>query len=112
MGGEGRGEGGVSGLAEVGFAVRDGKTRLAHLYEKAPLRVLFPSPEEGDAALAVLVTTSGGLVAGDRIDITVEVGNGDQQCRQIGWIRRHGTLLLRGWLRITTRLGTSRLPEM
>jgi len=76
LGGEGRGEGGVSGLAEVGFAVRDGKTRLAHLYEKAPLRVLFPSPEEGDAALAVLVTTSGGLVAGDRIDIEVAAGVG------------------------------------
>jgi urease accessory protein len=64
----------VHGLAEIGFAVRDGKTRLAHLYERNPLRVLFPTAEEGDASLAVLVTTSGGLVAGDRIDIAVTVG--------------------------------------
>jgi urease accessory protein len=66
----------VHGVAEIGFAVCDGATRLSHLYELNPLRVLFPAAEAGDAALAVLVTTSGGLVAGDRIDITVEVGNG------------------------------------
>jgi urease accessory protein len=64
----------VHGIAEIGFAVRDGRTRLAHLYERNPLRVLFPAPEAGDAALAVLVTTSGGLVAGDHIDIEVDAG--------------------------------------
>jgi urease accessory protein len=66
----------VHGVAEIGFAVRDGKTRLAHLYERDPLRVLFPEPAAGDAALAVLVTTSGGLVAGDRIAIDVKAGAG------------------------------------
>jgi urease accessory protein len=66
----------VSGVAQIGFAVRDGQTRLAHLYERNPLRVLFPTPVAGDAALAVLVTTSGGLVAGDRIDIEIEAGEG------------------------------------
>jgi urease accessory protein len=64
----------VHGVAEIGFAVRDGKTRLAHLYERNPLRVLFPTPSAGDAALAVLVTTSGGLVAGDRIEINLDAG--------------------------------------
>ena len=66
----------VRGVAEIGFATRDGKTRLAHLYEHNPLRVLFPTPVAGDAALAVLVTTSGGLVAGDRIEISGEAGEG------------------------------------
>jgi urease accessory protein len=66
----------VYGVAEIGFAVRDGKTRLAHLYERNPLRVLFPTPSAGDAALAVLVTTSGGLVAGDEIEIDVDAGEG------------------------------------
>jgi urease accessory protein len=61
----------VSGAAEIGFGVRAGATRLAHLFQHDPLRVLFPTPEPGDAALAVLVTTSGGLVAGDRIALTV-----------------------------------------
>ncbi len=66
----------VSGAAEIGFAARDGATRLAHLFQHDPLRVLFPAPEPGDAALAVLVTTSGGLVAGDHIALTVNAGPG------------------------------------
>ena len=61
------------GFAEIGFAVRDGATRLAHLYQHDPLRVLFPRPEAGDASLAVLVTTSGGLVAGDRLRVAVRL---------------------------------------
>lgn len=60
---------GVSGVADIAFARRDGRTRLAHLFQRHPLRVLFPAPEPGDAALAVLVTTAGGLVAGDQIAI-------------------------------------------
>jgi urease accessory protein len=63
----------VHGLAEIGFAVRDGETRLTHLYERHPLRVLFPT---GDMPTAVLVTTSGGLVAGDRVEIAVKVAQG------------------------------------
>lgn len=62
---------GVQGVAEIGFALRDGATRLAHLYERHPLRVLFPAPPKDDLLTAVLVTTSGGLVAGDDIDIKV-----------------------------------------
>ena len=38
--------------------------------------MLFPVAEAGDAALAVLVTTSGGLVAGDHIEIVVEASEG------------------------------------
>ncbi len=77
-GGEGWGEGGshVSGVAEIGFAVRDGATRLSHLYQHDPMRVLFPAPEAGDASLAVLVTTSGGLVAGDRIRVAIRLDAG------------------------------------
>jgi urease accessory protein len=62
---------GVAGVAEIGFVRRDGATRLAHLYQHDPLRVLFPAPERGDIPLAVLLTTSGGLVAGDRLTVTV-----------------------------------------
>ncbi|HTW52116.1 MAG TPA: urease accessory protein UreD [Stellaceae bacterium] len=63
----------VNGVAEIGFVVSRGTTRLAHLYEKNPLRVLFPTPADDDLPTAVLVTTSGGFVAGDRIDIAVTV---------------------------------------
>jgi len=64
----------VQGTAEIGFVRRDGVTRLAHLYQSPPLRVLFPLPETNEPPLAAIVTTSGGLVAGDRIDVSVRVG--------------------------------------
>ena len=63
----------TNGAAEIGFARRDGVTRLAHLYQADPLRVLFPIPEAGDPIEAASVTTSGGLVGGDRIDVAIRV---------------------------------------
>jgi len=47
-----------------------------HLYQRDPLGVLFPAPEANDIALAILLTTSGGLVAGDRLAIEIQVGEG------------------------------------
>jgi urease accessory protein len=64
----------TEGAAEIGLARRDGRTRLIHLFERDPLRVLFPVPEPGDPLQAVLVTTSGGLVGGDRLDIAIRLG--------------------------------------
>ena len=66
----------TAGAAEIRFARRDGVTHLAHLYQRDPLRVLFPVPAAGDPPVAVIVTTSGGLVAGDRLDIRVELAAG------------------------------------
>jgi urease accessory protein len=66
----------TEGAAEIGFARRGGETRLTHLYQRDPLRVLFPVPAAGDPRLAVLLTTSGGLVAGDRLDIGVHLATG------------------------------------
>jgi urease accessory protein len=64
----------IHGGAEIRFEQRDGATRLARLYHHDPLRVLFPNPRSGDVALGTLVTTSGGLVGGDRLDIALSVG--------------------------------------
>ncbi len=64
------------GRLEVGFAVRDGVTRLKHLYQHDPLRALFPRVPPGDIPVAALVTTSGGLVGGDRIEIDARVEAG------------------------------------
>jgi len=64
------------GAAAIGFA-RDGSTcRLARLYQRDPLRVLFPDVPAGEIPTAVLVTTSGGLVGGDRLGVSVSVGDG------------------------------------
>jgi urease accessory protein len=64
----------IHGSAEIRFERRDGATRLARLFHHDPLRVLFPNPRSGDLALGTLVTTSGGLVGGDRLDIALSVG--------------------------------------
>lgn len=67
----------VHGAAEIAFARAAGsETRLAGLYHHDPLRVLFPTPARGDPPTAAVVTTSGGLVGGDRLDLTVRVDAG------------------------------------
>jgi urease accessory protein len=66
----------IAGTAEIHFGCRGGVTRLDHLYQRDPLRVLFPAPTAGDPLLAVLLTTSGGLVAGDRLDIAIGLAAG------------------------------------
>jgi urease accessory protein len=66
----------ASGESRVSFAVRDGKTRLADLYQRDPCRVLFPEPELGEPPQAVLVTTSGGVTDGDALTMRIEVEAG------------------------------------
>lgn len=61
-------------VAELRFEFRHGQTRLAHLHQKAPLRVLFPDAPEGDIPTAALVNTGGGLVGGDHLAVTAEAG--------------------------------------
>lgn len=64
---------GVHGVAKIGYAADGGTSRLAVLDQRSPLRVLFPRPVAGDPPTAALVTTSGGLVGGDRLDVAVTV---------------------------------------
>ena len=63
-----------AGVAEIGFVRRGEATRLAHLFQRAPCRVLMPNSEAGDPPQAVLLTTSGGLADGDRITLSLSVG--------------------------------------
>jgi urease accessory protein len=64
------------GRAALKFAHIDGETRLAGLYQHEPMRVLFPEPAADDIRCAAIVTTSGGLVGGDEIEIEVSAGPG------------------------------------
>jgi urease accessory protein len=65
----------VDGLLRLHMLrTEDGGTRLADLFQRAPCRALFPTPETGDPALAVLLTTSGGLTGGDRTAVTAVIG--------------------------------------
>lgn len=65
----------VDGAARIEFtADPKGTTVLTDLYQRAPCRVLFPIPEADEPLQAVLLTTSGGLTAGDRVQVNVVVG--------------------------------------
>lgn len=68
----------ASGACRVSFAVRDGSTRLADLYQRDPCRVLFPDPEPGEPVQAVLLTTSGGVTDGDILKMEIEAGPGTE----------------------------------
>jgi urease accessory protein len=60
------------GAARLVFAHR-GTTRLARLFQKAPLRVLMPRPAPGEPPCAVLLNTSGGVVGGDALHVEVRL---------------------------------------
>ena len=49
-------------------------TRIKDLYQTDPLRVLFPQIPQGEIHQSVIVTTSGGLVGGDKITIDIKSG--------------------------------------
>jgi len=68
----------VDGRALLKVAREGTRDRLADLYMRDPLRVLFPNTPAGEPLSAVLATTSGGLVGGDRLEIEVRVGAGAQ----------------------------------
>jgi urease accessory protein len=49
---------------------------LRHLFQQAPLRVLFPTPDPGETPLAAVVNCAGGLAGGDalRQEVALEAG--------------------------------------
>ena len=68
----------MDGAATLGFARREGATVLADLYQQAPLRILMPAAADIGVTLGVVVVTSGGLVGGDSLDISVRCGDGSR----------------------------------
>ncbi|MCR4376710.1 MAG: urease accessory protein UreD [Rhodospirillales bacterium] len=64
---------GMRGRASMTFARSGDETRLKDLYQSSPLRALFPGKASGDVLSAALVTTSGGLLGGDHLDVEVKL---------------------------------------
>jgi urease accessory protein len=64
------------GGAELRFLHANGVTRLAHLFQAAPARILFPTPEPNEAPLAALVNVAGGLAGGDALKLDLRLGAG------------------------------------
>src|SRR5258708_12636343 len=59
------------GAATLRVRRRGQGTVLADLYQRSPCRVLFPDRAADEPLEAVLVTTSGGLAGGDRLEIDI-----------------------------------------
>ena len=71
---DGRGE--VTFRLGKGAAHQGGHAALDHLYYRDPMKILFPRPVAGDLTTAVLVTTSGGMVGGDKLAFAGKVEEG------------------------------------
>ncbi len=64
----------VNGRASLSYSCDpNGVTRIKDLYQSDPLRILFPNKLKEEIIQSVIVTTSGGLVAGDKITIDVNL---------------------------------------
>lgn len=66
----------VRGEAKLVLGGNGPASRILHLHQKDPARMLFPQQPRGDLRCGVLVTTSGGLVAGDELDMEIAVEAG------------------------------------
>lgn len=69
-----------NGAARIAFARAPQGAKLADLYCRDPLRVLLPRGEPGEPPCAVVITTSGGLAGGDRLDLRFDIGQGATAC--------------------------------
>ncbi len=64
------------GVISLRFNVRNGETRAVDVFQKSPLRVLFPYATDGAQQEAVLANTAGGIAGGDAYTCEVEAGEG------------------------------------
>ncbi|WP_137931479.1 urease accessory protein UreD [Mesorhizobium comanense] len=63
----------AAGLAQLGCASADGRTRLRRLYQEGSAKIRRPAVSSGPLE-AVLINTAGGLTGGDRLAWEVDVG--------------------------------------
>ncbi len=66
----------ADGSARLSLKAARGRTVIGDLYQHDPLRLLFPRHVAGEPLTGVLVTTSGGLVGGDRLQVRVSTSEG------------------------------------
>lgn len=63
----------AAGLAQMGCARAEGRTRLRRLYQEGSAKIRLPAVSSGPLE-AVLINTAGGLTGGDRLGWEVDVG--------------------------------------
>jgi len=61
------------GRVEIRMKIRDGQSRLSHLFQRGCGRVRFPSIDRSAFPEAVLINTAGGLTGGDMMSYDIEL---------------------------------------
>jgi len=61
----------ADGCGRIVLSGFEKKTRLIELFQRSPIRVLFPRTESGAIEEAVLVNTAGGIAGGDRLQFEI-----------------------------------------
>ncbi|MEM6307205.1 MAG: urease accessory protein UreD [Pseudomonadota bacterium] len=63
------------GVARLGFAMKNGESRLHDLHQAGCLKLMLPQTHI-PTPQAVMINTAGGLTGGDRLNLDVDVGPG------------------------------------
>jgi len=61
----------VDGALQIRIAKRDGEPRVVESYARAPFHYLPPSREEGGVPRLTIVNSSGGILGGDALDMSI-----------------------------------------
>ncbi|MEO6301180.1 MAG: urease accessory protein UreD [Paracoccaceae bacterium] len=95
------------GAAMASFRLQGGRTRLADLHQSGSGKIMFPRVD-GPVPEAVFLNTSGGLTGGDRLNYTLEIGEG---CRVLATTqtaeRGYASLGTPAEIRMTAKVGTN-----
>jgi urease accessory protein len=65
----------ASGLGHLTLGSFEGKTRINNLFQKSPIRIMFPRSTSGALEEAVLINTAGGIAGGDRLEYKVALAD-------------------------------------
>src|SRR5262245_6415456 len=61
----------ADGCGRIVLSSSESGTRIENLFERSPIRVMFPGTKHGGVKEAVLINTAGGVAGGDRLECSV-----------------------------------------
>jgi urease accessory protein len=61
----------ANGLGRVVLKSSDGRTRIDDLFQRSPVRIMFPRSADGGLEETVLINTAGGIAGGDRLEYEI-----------------------------------------
>jgi urease accessory protein len=61
----------AAGCGRIVMSSSENDTRIVDIFQRSPIRVMFPTVDDGALKEAVLVNTAGGIAGGDRLEFSV-----------------------------------------